>query len=231
MKRAFFFGLIATICGLTAALLISLFMFTFNSNFYLWAMDNAGVYEQAGTDRPSISFVVEDLVSYLRGSDIKFDRKIVIDGELRAEFNAREVTHMADVRRLFRLAQYACAVVLLITVVFAVLSWKARQPRAVGWGLISGTLLLIAFGTFVYVQSRNETAFFSMFYRFHELLFTNDLWLLDPRTDLLIRLMPTQFFMLFAAAVGGVWALCVAAATAFGVWLAVRKRFSLRINP
>ena len=29
---------------------------------------------------------------------------------------------------------------------------------------------------------------------FHHLFFTNDLWLLDPRTDVLIMMVPEQFF-------------------------------------
>ena len=36
--------------------------------------------------------------------------------------------------------------------------------------------------------------FDSLFTVFHRLLFTNDGWLLDARTDMLIRLMPTSFF-------------------------------------
>ena len=30
---------------------------------------------------------------------------------------------------------------------------------------------------------------------FHEIFFDNDLWLLDPSTDLLIRMLPEGFFM------------------------------------
>ena len=36
---------------------------------------------------------------------------------------------------------------------------------------------------------------FDSFWRnFHEIFFTNDLWLLDPRTDILIMMVPLQFF-------------------------------------
>ncbi len=37
--------------------------------------------------------------------------------------------------------------------------------------------------------------FDGFFTAFHRAAFTNDGWLLDPRTDLLIRLMPTEFFI------------------------------------
>ena len=32
------------------------------------------------------------------------------------------------------------------------------------------------------------------FVYFHELFFTNDLWILDPKTDWMIRLLPENFF-------------------------------------
>ena len=38
------------------------------------------------------------------------------------------------------------------------------------------------------------SSFDSLFTAFHHLAFTNDLWLMDARTDMLIRLMPETFF-------------------------------------
>ena len=39
------------------------------------------------------------------------------------------------------------------------------------------------------------TDFSDLFIQFHLLSFSNDLWLLDPRTDNLIRLFPQEFFL------------------------------------
>ena len=33
------------------------------------------------------------------------------------------------------------------------------------------------------------------------------MWLLNPQTDLLIRLMPLEFFISYAAIIGGIWLL------------------------
>lgn len=40
--------------------------------------------------------------------------------------------------------------------------------------------------------------FNSLFVLMHRLLFTNDLWLMDPQTDLIISLMPQAFFTAMA---------------------------------
>ena len=59
--------------------------------------------------------------------------------------------------------------------------------------------------------------FEGLFVLFHRLSFDNGLWLLNPQTDLLIRLMPTSFFVSYAAILGGTWlgALLVMAAVAW----------------
>ena len=61
--------------------------------------------------------------------------------------------------------------------------------RSLLWGSL---LFCTVTGLLVFLISRN---FSSAFQKFHELLFTNDLWLLDPDTDLLILIVPEEFFM------------------------------------
>ena len=40
--------------------------------------------------------------------------------------------------------------------------------------------------------------FDGLFWIFHQVIFTNDLWLLNPATDLLVALMPIEFFTWYA---------------------------------
>ena len=53
-------------------------------------------------------------------------------------------------------------------------------------------MLLVPLGAFA---AWAAVDFSSAFTFFHEVLFTNDLWLLDAQTDLLVRLLPEQFFI------------------------------------
>ena len=53
--------------------------------------------------------------------------------------------------------------------------------------------------------------FNGLFVTFHKVAFTNDGWLLNPKTDLLLRLMPTQFFTSLGIR-GLLWALLAPAA-------------------
>jgi len=48
--------------------------------------------------------------------------------------------------------------------------------------------------------------FSGLFVLFHRISFTNDLWLMDYRRDLIVRLMPIGLFMDYAAGIGAIWA-------------------------
>lgn len=43
------------------------------------------------------------------------------------------------------------------------------------------------------------------FFLFHEIFFNNDLWLLDPATDLMIRMLPEEFFADMLIRIGSIF--------------------------
>ncbi len=49
------------------------------------------------------------------------------------------------------------------------------------------------------------THFEQLFILFHESFFSNDLWMMNYSRDMIIRLMPIEFFMDYAAIVGFAW--------------------------
>jgi integral membrane protein (TIGR01906 family) len=60
-----------------------------------------------------------------------------------------------------------------------------------GWA--AAAVLLAAVGIWAAVD------FNSLFVLLHRLVFSNNLWLMDPQTDLIILLMPESFFVLLSA--------------------------------
>ena len=59
---------------------------------------------------------------------------------------------------------------------------------------IIGNAILLVFGILLYFS------FDRYFVLFHEVAFTNDFWMLDPRKDLLIQLYPMKFWNLITVA-------------------------------
>ena len=119
-------------------------------------------------------------------------------------FHDYEQQHMADCRALFTLDRAVMAASTLVLIPLGWAAWALRPARA--WmtaGFLGGcgaallaVLALAAWGA---------ADFDSLFVLFHRLSFDNGLWLLNPQTDLLIRLMPTPLFVGYAAILGGTW--------------------------
>ena len=141
------------------------------------------------------------ITRYLRGGNEPFQHVYIEDGVEYLAFHDYEQHHMADVQDLFRL----CRWVMWLgwgAVLFG--GWLLR--RKFSWCAFRWTIIaVLAAVTAVVVAAVID--FDSLFILFHKIAFTNDLWLLDPRTDLLIRLMPIEFFVSYAAIIGGLWLL------------------------
>ncbi|MCC8027996.1 MAG: TIGR01906 family membrane protein [Clostridium sp.] len=139
--------------------------------------------------------VTEQMMDYLKGDREDLHVTTTMGGEQREFFNAREIAHMEDVQILFlkaialRRICLGLATALLLFMVFT----KARIKHVlwpslcVGTGLFFGTIAALAL-----IISTNFTKYFVMF---HHIFFNNDLWILDPSTDMLINIVPEGFFM------------------------------------
>lgn len=109
-------------------------------------------------------------------------------------FNQREIDHMVDVAALFVLLKKVVWALGALVLGLALLSLGMDRGGAAAWGraLAGGCILwaLLAGGLALLCALDFNRAFIA----FHHLFFTNDLWLMDPNTDLMIRLLPQGFF-------------------------------------
>ena len=98
-------------------------------------------------------------------------------------------------------------------------------PRSVCWGTGLFFAMLCVLGR---VRSTDFTKYFVIF---HHIFFNNDLWLLDPATDLLINIVPEPFFVDTASYIALVFGISVA--VIFGVsrwWLRRENRQRKQAN-
>ena len=157
----------------------------------------AGVLDTAGIDHAELRMLDRSMAAYLRGDATLLAVPARGGGEgspITPLFNEREMTHMEDCMRLFVLLRRA----MLGTLIFGVglvalgLALRARpaEVRLMAW--LAPLIVLIPLAAFAVWAVADFNAAFTFF---HHVLFTNDLWLLDPRTDLLIRICPASMFM------------------------------------
>lgn len=151
-------------------------------------------------ERSEMRRAMRELRSYLFGPD-EYLRIEVVDltGERVPLFNPREVLHMRDVQRLiqaiFRAQEAALVVALGYTALRVLLAGRegARGVARLLWlGTVGFNLVAVGFGITA------ALGFDTLFTRFHELSFRNDLWILDPDRDRLVQIFPFAFWQLAA---------------------------------
>ena len=108
-------------------------------------------------------------------------------------FQPHEADHMADCRNLIGLAGTLRWINGGLALLLAAAGVLLRKRKAFSGGMFTG--LGAAALVFSGIAAWALADFDGLFVTFHRVAFTNEGWLLDPRTDLLIRLMPLNFFI------------------------------------
>ncbi|QUA52364.1 DUF1461 domain-containing protein [Aristaeella lactis] len=108
-------------------------------------------------------------------------------------FQPHEADHMADCRNLIGLAGTLRWITGGLALLLAAAGVLLRKRKAFSGGMFTG--LGAAALVFSGIAAWALADFDGLFVTFHRVAFTNEGWLLDPRTDLLIRLMPLNFFI------------------------------------
>jgi len=161
------------------------------SFFYSCEFDKLGTIEEAGLNISSEE-ISNMMVEYIKGERSDFQIKAEVNGNEQNVFNAKEQQHMEDVKGLIKKGNiiFAAGVIILCLFYFRFIKkdkavlWNMYKIAAVFYAVCAIALLLIS-----------KIDFYAGFNVFHEVLFTNDLWILNPTEDILLMLMPLQFFI------------------------------------
>ena len=123
---------------------------------------------------------------------------------------------MEDVQGLFIGGLWLRRIGILITLCFAALAYfrgrKSAEQTAALKRLIPKSLCIgtgAVFAVALALIGIISTDFTKYFIVFHKIFFNNDLWVLDPRTDMLINIVPEGFFFDTAARIALVFAVIV----------------------
>ncbi|MCL5958828.1 MAG: TIGR01906 family membrane protein [Chloroflexi bacterium] len=163
-------------------------------SFYENGQMKRGAMQTIGLRAEQVQASSRALSSYF-GSDNDLASELQKQGLPASFFNERETNHLKDVKdlliRVLRVQQIALGygiIFLLVTLVLGLRNFLRRVSRGLLLGAGLTVVVLIVFGALSFAD------FSDLFLMFHLVSFTNDLWMLDPRTDYLIRMFPSQFF-------------------------------------
>lgn len=169
---------------------------TFDQNFYSQQYARLNTAEEIGMSVEDLSRVTLQLTDYIRGRWDSLEQITAeIDGENRQVFNEREIAHMLDVKDLFQFAAKVrnialTSIVILLIILYFSSNRKLFRYLAASYLTAAGLLLLLLIIAVPIIQS-NFTYYWD---QFHYLFFDNDLWILNPETDIMIQMVPEPFF-------------------------------------
>lgn len=202
---------LATIISITAIVILLITAFEIGAysdyGWYQKAYEKYDVLDDLEMEMKDVMYVTEEMMVYLRGNREDLVVDTIVNGEEQEFFNDREKAHMVDVRNLFvgglwiRRIAFVLFLLSVVVMIKTKVEWKRLLPKS----------FLIGLGVFIGITAGAGLLFISDFNKyftiFHEIFFDNDLWLLDPRTDLLIRMLPEGFFLDMVLRIGVIFLL------------------------
>ncbi|WP_288980332.1 TIGR01906 family membrane protein [uncultured Parvimonas sp.] len=138
--------------------------------------------EVSGLSKEWITEASDSLVKFIKNGDKEF---------LKKNFNEKEILHMEDVYKLFVLDRIVYITLLIISL--AGIIYKLSKKENYFFNMLR-KYILISYALVISFLGICSLFFSESFIYFHKLFFSNDLWLLDYETDLMIRILPEEFF-------------------------------------
>lgn len=173
----------------------------FDSEYYVESFLTLEVEKTIGISEEALTRVTEALVAHIDKGTGDLKNVENVRGVDVVFYNEKEQHHLHDIQILVKAAR-KFLIIVNITMVLALIAVRFIDKREKNLFCKSLTrsfqvaviASLIALGTLVALYFID---FNWAFRKFHEIFFTNDLWLLDPKTDRLIQMMPLEFFINF----------------------------------
>jgi integral membrane protein (TIGR01906 family) len=197
-------GLFAAVTGIVALLIAAIEISAFGSrSFYEQQYEKNNVLDAVGMEMDNLMEVTDYMLDYLQGKHDTLSVTTTMWGEERDFFNERERAHMVDVQRLNLNAVTVmwCLFGLCISALLGLAASCLLPRRRPEPGFLTVLCRSVIYGTILFILlvgigAAIVSTDFDHYWRiFHTIFFTNDLWLLDPATDMLINIVPLEFFI------------------------------------
>lgn len=188
------------VLNITVGILISIIIlitainqYSFNNEYYDKEFIKNDIVSATGMETSELEKVTEKIAGYLGGIYDELNLVVTIEDNSLVMFNEKEIAHMVDVKYIFSVLKALRSVAIILVLLFVVMIRKDELSklyfsRALMYNGIFTIILFVGLLAMVYSD------FTKYFVKFHELFFTNDLWLLNPKTDRLIQMLPENFF-------------------------------------
>ena len=185
------------ICVMVFCILFSVFTVANTNSFYTEQYIAIGAEDATGMSIEDLNKTTAMLLDYL--NDRRDDLNLQVEkwGEMEQVFDDRETSHMVDVKNLYSNAAKVMYFCLIVSAVILIYLFVKDGKVGFFTGAIKGYKGAIAISLILIVILGAAFTFgFNTFWTmFHKVVFTNDLWLLDPRVSTMINMYPLPFWL------------------------------------
>ena len=175
--------------------MVSVGLVTFDENYYYSEYAKYNVGTTQSLNEKDLHFITKNVLEYLSDRRDNLDFAVNRDKAVNKDyFSDRDKSHMKDVKKIY-MGLWNLAVVSSIIlavslfIAFRKPKYKESIHRFLGIGAILGIIPIVILAVLMAVD------FNKYFIIFHQIFFTNDLWLLDPQFDNLVNIFPEEFFL------------------------------------
>lgn len=169
-----------------SGILAIIFYNCFNLNFYKNFYRKENLAPKIGTTYEELIKNTTNLLDYL-------NHKAILNLDW---YTDKDILHMQDVRTLYSLSYKTMIFFIVVFTISTILLIILCKKRTIFYITNTFNKVLLAFiiviGILSCIISYNFTSFWI---KFHQLLFSNDLWLLSPDESNLIQMVPEEFFI------------------------------------
>jgi len=167
-------------------------IYAHSAGLYNYGFAKYGISAATGISNEQLNGVAQLMVDFFNGKLPSPQMTVQVNGLDRLLYSQKELVHMDDVRGIisvFKVLQTASILAFLAAgaAVFFTLGMR-RLLRGIQAGAIATVSLMVLLVAWALID------FNSLFYLFHIVSFSNDLWLLDPSRDYLIMMFTESFF-------------------------------------
>ena len=214
-----FLAYLFNICLIIICVVSGIKSIALDPSFYEKRYEKYDFYDTLHVSSEDLNQSIHVLLDYIE--DNRDD--IVVYIEEQEVFNDREKAHMVDVKNLYQKALKVMYVSIgaAMGILFYFLLFEKRYLSFLTRGflrvLYTVLMLLSFFGIWIF------TDFTSFWNWLHTLLFTNDLWLLDPRTSFMINMLPEIIFNQLVFAIVFYLILFIVPLTIFSIYYQIKK--------
>jgi len=197
-----FLIMLNTVCLAAVILVTAMELPVFYRPFYQMEFDKYNIAVQVDMSESDLMAVTDHMLDYMSGKAPSLQISTVVGGQTREFFDQKELTHMADVKRLISdglmVRNIALGGFIATLILLFALRYRPMRALTLVYQIFLGGLLVIL-GAVALLFIFN---FGSSFDALHHMFFSNNLWQLDPSKDLLVDIVPQEFFQDLGIVVG-----------------------------